>query len=85
MSRCKHCIHWRIEPHNKDYRIEPIDPDTQAVMVMPFEVRACHSPKLLEFERPIEDSGASVMDGSDYCAELYTAENFGCVNFEDRP
>ena len=31
---------------------------------------------------PIEKNGATIIDGSQYHAELITAENFGCVNHE---
>lgn len=82
MSSCKSCQHWRLDRDSEDYRITPFDGESREPMTMPFEVRACNSPKLLTFERPIEASGAAVMDGSDYHAMLYTGEDFACVNYE---
>lgn len=49
---------------------------------MPFAVRRCMHPKLLFCERPVEDDGFCVADGSIYRAALYTAERFGCVLHE---
>lgn len=51
-------------------------------MEMPWQVRVCTSPKLLRIERPIEPSGASVIDASEYYAALLTGPDFGCVNHE---
>ena len=83
--RCRNCKWWIDDGEEggyTDYIIHPNDPDTFGEMAMPFEVRKCVVPKLVRFERPIEANGASVCDGSDYMATLYTAQEFGCVHFE---
>lgn len=68
MDQCKTCKHWT--------------PDTYEPMVMPFEVRECKHPKLLFCERPVENPGFAVADGSTYFAGLFTAADFGCVMHE---
>jgi hypothetical protein len=50
-----------------------------------FEVRICQHPRLLFCERPLEANGFAVADGSEYMANFYTAEDFGCVKHEERP
>lgn len=47
-----------------------------------FAVRQCMNPKLLFCERPLTSDGFAVADGSEYMANLYTAEDFGCVKWE---
>lgn len=80
MNTCQTCKRWTISAD--DHISTPIDPDTWEPMEMPFRVGRCASPFLIEFERPITPIGASVCDGSEYMARLYTAENFGCLNWE---
>ena len=81
--RCKNCKWWIDDSGERwDPIMHPEDLDTCGEMAMPFEVRVCKSPKVIKFERPIEENGASVCDGSDYMATLYTAPEFGCIHFE---
>ena len=87
MSRCKTCKHWQ-KSEDGDYQTEkytkPYDPDTYEPMLnMPFEVRECKHPKLLFCERPVENPGFAVADGSTYFAAFFTSEEFGCVMHED--
>lgn len=80
-GHCKTC-RWWLPPEYENEIVRPLDADNDyEPMVMPFEVRQCKSPKLLFYERPPLD-GATVMDGSQYKAELYTGPEFGCVNHE---
>jgi len=81
---CKNCKFWIT---TKEYHtiINPEDPDTFEIMKnLPFEVRYCKSPKITFYERPIEDNGATVIDGSQYKAALITAPKFGCVQFQKK-
>lgn len=81
---CKTCKHWQLgkEP-DSDRIISPEDPDTfEPMKDLPFEVRKCENPRVLFCERPVERQGAAVMDGSNYFACLYGAEDFGCVLHE---
>jgi hypothetical protein len=85
MNRCKTCAHWHTPvegDHRGDDIVRPIDPDTYEPMKMPFEVRACRHPKLMFCERPVENPGFAVADGSTYFAGLYTSSEFGCVLHE---
>ena len=83
---CQTCEHWdRRGNGNHEDIVRPYDPDTYEEMDMPFKVGRCTSPKLLRFERPLEPSGASVCDGSEYMANLFTGEDFGCINYLKRP
>jgi hypothetical protein len=82
MERCKTCRFWEIVQRDYDPIAHPIDPDTYEPMDLPFEVRLCQHPDILFAERPLKDIGAALMDGSQYMALLYTAENFGCVLHE---
>lgn len=77
---CKTCRHWQAPERNRI--TEPHDPDTYKPMLLPFEVRECKHPRLLFCERPLEENGFAVADGSEYFAALYTAESFGCVRHE---
>lgn len=85
IRRCFTCRHWTI-PSESEHAgrevCEPTDPDTLTPMRMPFEVRRCRNPKLLFCERPVEDPGFAVADGSTYFAGLYTTAKFGCVLHE---
>ena len=81
-KHCKTCKHWKED--NDDVLANPYDPDTYQRMVMPFEVRRCGQPLLLFCERPVVSNGACVKDASEYWAALYTAEDFGCVNWKER-
>jgi hypothetical protein len=82
--KCKTCKHWlKDDGHHSDI-MDPYDPDTFEPMKLPFEVRMCKQPKLLFCERPVENPGFAVADGSTYFAGLYTTEDFGCVLHEDK-
>ena len=83
MTTCKTCKHWKI-PSDEYYNeiVTPHDSDTFEPMEMPFQVRFCTSPKITFYERPVESNGATVCDGSNYDADLITAEDFGCVLWE---
>lgn len=48
----------------------------------PFAVGECRSPKLVHLRRPQTLDGASVIDGEDYSAALYTGPDFGCIHHE---
>lgn len=78
MDRCKKCRYW-IELDERDW---PLDLDTDERIKPNFGVRQCKSPRLLFHEMPVTKGHASVWDGSHYWAGLYTAEDFGCVNWE---
>jgi len=79
---CKECKWWYNTDYDKESEIvSPRDPDTYKFMVLPFEVRFCHCPKITFFERPVESDGATVIDGSQYQACLITAPDFGCVQW----
>lgn len=86
LGRCSYCKWWQDTPEGKwDNIAHPVDPDTYEPIptdMLGFEVRRCASPKLIKFERPLSEDGASVCDGSKYHAALYTAGQFGCINFE---
>lgn len=86
---CKTCKWWiENEPGGalewwilKQLRT-PLDPDTfERMENLPFDVKRCSSPRLTFYERPVESTGACLVDGSEYMAELITAEEFGCVNW----
>lgn len=85
MNKCKTCKWWKL-PDDNDYHgsdiCEPTDPDTCKPMKLDFEVKECTSPLLTRFERTVNNNGVSLMDGSQYKSDMYTAENFGCVNHE---
>lgn len=85
---CKNCKYWKKEDTHQNYHadeiIEPYDPDTyQPMENLPFEVRICLCPEIVYFERQPTDKGVALIDGSNYYARMLTAENFGCVNFEE--
>ena len=81
---CRTCKHWTVNGPigDDDPIITPIDPDTYEPMKIGFEVRICNHPRLLFCERPLESDGFAVADGSEYMANLYTAQDFGCVLHE---
>ena len=54
-----------------------IETEEEQINVYGYRVRYCKNPKIVFYQRPDED-GATVMDGSEYKAELLTAEKFGC-------
>ena len=89
MKTCDTCEFWEFDPDGMNYRaawlIYPEDPDTGEPMELPFEVRRCECPRLLFCERPVEDDGACVVDGSQYFAGLITAPKFGCVFHKEGP
>jgi len=78
---CKNCKWWNDENEEVGNVIYPLDPDSWEEMSFDFQIKYCHSPKLIKFERPLEANAASCIDGSKYRAKLATSENFGCVNF----
>ncbi|HUW15155.1 MAG TPA: hypothetical protein VM537_35890 [Anaerolineae bacterium] len=85
MSRtCETCKWWVRDPEG-DGRylgcsiIAPYDIDAGGPMIMPWEVRFCLSPKITFFERPVDRDGATIVDGSEYMADLITGPDFGCV------
>jgi len=83
MGNCKDCKWWQRKESFADYEIfRPEDPDTFEPMPITFETRYCTSPKLLFCERPLDASGATIVDGSGYRGALITGEDFGCTNFE---
>ena len=79
MERCRTCKFWVVNKGDWDQISNPFDPDTYEPMKMPFEVRLCQHPDWKFCERPLRDDGFALADGSGYMANLYTAENFGCV------
>lgn len=84
-GRCRSCTYWKTNQTDRtlsDNITHPVDPDTYEPMEMPFEVRECAHPRLAFCERPVEQDGFAVADGSQYMATLYTAEDFGCVKWE---
>lgn len=83
---CKTCKHWTTNdagPYIATEIFTPTDPDTYEPMQMPFEVRECRHPSQTFCERPVEPNGFGVADGSGYMAMLVTAEDFGCVRYEE--
>lgn len=82
MNRCATCKHWEAPEDRWDNIVFPLDPDTYERMETGFEVRMCLNPKLMFCERPLESNGFALADGSGYKANLYTAEDFGCVRWE---
>lgn len=97
MDRCKTCRWWgtasREWEHHTDgfsgrfrnAHIEtPLVGHKQRANADP-EVHLCGSPSLRAFIRPCGKTEASVVDGSEYSAELITAEDFGCVNWDGLP
>jgi len=87
MNTCKTCKHWKsTDGYDGHWRasevIAPTDYDTFEKMKMTFEMRLCLSPKKLFFERPPESDMVTLIDGSEYLADMVTGENFGCVNHE---
>ena len=86
MNKCCTCKHW-IEPDERGeyaaFRIcHPYDQDEFDPMEIDFSVRICKSPKNTIFERSPFSDGVSLIDGSQYYAEMMTGEDYGCVNHE---
>lgn len=86
VKTCKTCRHWvaaesGFNPIERDI-CSPVDPDTFEPMLMPFEVRRCAHPEKTFHERPVSRDGFGLADASEYMAELYTGEDFGCVRHE---
>jgi hypothetical protein len=88
--RCLTCKWWQLDEDSRYSRvIFPPDPATyeqeedeeKNATKWGHRVRQCKHPKVLFYQRPERD-GAAVCDGSEYRAELLTAENFGCVLHE---
>lgn len=82
--RCADCKHWIIPEDDYGYEgiMYAIDPVTYDKVGEP-KAKYCKSPKVSFYETPCF-GGASVVDGSQYRAELLTSPDFGCVNFEER-
>jgi hypothetical protein len=85
MKTCKTCVHWTA-PDANDYDevCRPTDPDTYEPMVRGFETRYCRQPTQTFCEAPVERNGFGLKDGSTYAAEMFTAEDFGCVRHEEQ-
>lgn len=81
MNTCKTCKWW-IQDDGYNEITKPLDPDTCEPMKIPWETRLCKCPKIRFYERPVESNEATICDGSQYYAELCTAEDFGCVLHE---
>ena len=87
MDTCDSCKHWRVAEDSYSDRqysiISPEDIDTEnGKMEVTFDVRKCHSPNILFYERPVSENQACVVDGSEYHASLLTGPKFGCPNHE---
>jgi hypothetical protein len=89
MNNCKTCKHWQLKENRYNDIVFPYDPETheklsddETVIRFGYRVRYCTHPKVLFYERP-DINGAAVCDGSEYMAELLTAEEFGCVLHEE--
>ena len=88
MKTCDSCKYWF---HKKDGHSDrqfaitnPEDVDTDdGKMEIKFDVRKCHSPNILFYERPITENQACVIDGSAYRGSLLTGPKFGCPNHEN--
>jgi len=79
---CENCAHWKTL-NEDDPQLWPEDydddqNDVDVVRVSGFVVGKCAD--ILEFNRPMIQRQASVVDGSHYRAELWTSPQFGCVN-----
>jgi len=81
MSNCKNC-RWWTPVEGYDGVANPVDEETYEPKEMGYEVRTCKHPELTFCETPISADGFGIADGSGYKANLYTAENFGCVRWE---
>lgn len=80
MNHCRTCVWWTPTPKEDwDDITGPWDPDTLEPMKLPFEVRQCKQPDQTFCERPLNPDNFALADGSNYRANLYTAEDFGCV------
>lgn len=87
MNTCKTCNYW-VQHEDRYHSIcfprkpgsawEQCDDEAEVVAIFGHRVRVCEHPKVLFYQRPERD-GAAVCDGSEYAAELLTAEDFGCV------
>lgn len=76
LRRCKGCRWWTEQPG--DFNNEP-----DHIRVSGFRVRTCKCPMVLEHDRPMISSQASVQDGSNYMAVFITGPNFGCVHWKE--
>ena len=86
--RCKTCDYWTLKDlssmHSSMWK--PVNPDLTP-MDIGYEVRSCQHPEKTFAEVPLSKSGFGLIDGHEYhpeifweyYAELFTAENFGCV------
>jgi hypothetical protein len=92
MNICKNCKYWILKERDEySVIIFPFNPITnehckteeEAATLFGCRVRRCKNPKLLFYHRP-ERIGATVVDGSEYHAELITGEEFGCIGFEEK-
>jgi len=57
---------------------ESCETEEEAQAQRGYRVRFCKSPDIVFYQQPPRN-GAAVCDGSQYHAELLTAEDFGCV------
>ena len=92
MKTCKTCKYWLLTeqdeynkiifPYKPNEDFSQCETEEEAAALFGHRARRCKSPKLLFYQRP-DKSGACVVDGSQYKAELITAESFGCVNHKN--
>ena len=85
MNTCKTCKHWSQTDRSWDEIINPTDPYTMEPMATTFKVWMCKHPELMFCARPLRPDGFAVADGSNYMANLYTGQDFGCVLHEEKP
>ncbi len=78
--RCKTCDYWTLKdlPSIHSSMWKPMNPDLTP-MDIGYEIRSCQHPEKTFAELPLGVSGFGLVDGSEYYAELFTAEDFGCV------
>jgi len=86
---CKTCRWWDrevAEDSGAGYRdmVAPTDGATMLPMETEFDVGNCTEPTTSRFERPTHDKGMALQDGSNYACDLYTAESFGCVLYQEK-
>lgn len=88
---CETCKHWVLDkmdeynemifPYKPHQDYEQCETEEEAAQYFGNRVRRCRNPNLLFYQRPTATQ-ATVVDGSQYRAELLTGEKFGCINFE---
>ncbi len=90
MNTCQTCRHWQMDetryntivlPYKPDDSYDQCETEDEAQKQRGYRVRYCKSPDIVFYQQPSRN-GAAVCDGSNYHAELLTAEDFGCVLHE---